>query len=130
MCDLQLRAGDIVYIPPHTAHNIANTGDGLLRYIYIVAPGFGCGNDAASWHGIWVPKAFPQDRGPGDDKKYWFQEGSPVKFAVWSAGPAGAKSFDQSDMLDYPVPPWHWYPAKPDGIIVHLMTEHGATASP
>lgn len=36
--DLQVRAGDVVYIPPHTTHNIANTGDGLLRYIYIVAP--------------------------------------------------------------------------------------------
>ena len=98
-------------------------------YKYL-APGFGWGNDAASWHGIWVPKAFPQDQGPADDRKYWFQEGSPVRFAVWSVGPAGAKSFDQSDMLHYPVPPRHWYPAKPDGIIVHLMTEHAATASP
>ena len=27
-----------VYIPPSTRHNVANTGDELLEYIYVVAP--------------------------------------------------------------------------------------------
>jgi mannose-6-phosphate isomerase-like protein (cupin superfamily) len=26
------------YIPPATRHNVANTGDGLLEYVYVVAP--------------------------------------------------------------------------------------------
>ena len=35
---LQIRGGQVVYIPPHTTHNIVNTGDKALRYIYVVAP--------------------------------------------------------------------------------------------
>jgi len=30
--------GQIAYIPPHTVHNILNTGEGVLRYVYVVAP--------------------------------------------------------------------------------------------
>ena len=36
--ELPIRGGNLVYIPPHTRHNVVNTGSGLLRYIYIVAP--------------------------------------------------------------------------------------------
>jgi len=28
----------LLYVPPVTRHNIANTGDGLLEYVYVVAP--------------------------------------------------------------------------------------------
>ena len=35
---LQIRGGQVVYIPPHTTHNIVNTGDKALKYIYVVAP--------------------------------------------------------------------------------------------
>jgi quercetin dioxygenase-like cupin family protein len=28
----------LVYIPPATRHNVANTGDELLEYVYVVAP--------------------------------------------------------------------------------------------
>jgi mannose-6-phosphate isomerase-like protein (cupin superfamily) len=28
----------LVYIPPSTRHNVTNTGDGLLEYVYVVAP--------------------------------------------------------------------------------------------
>ena len=31
-------APEFVYIPPSTRHNVANTGDGLLEYVYVVAP--------------------------------------------------------------------------------------------
>ena len=31
-------APKLVYIPPATRHNIANTGDELLEYVYVVAP--------------------------------------------------------------------------------------------
>jgi mannose-6-phosphate isomerase-like protein (cupin superfamily) len=36
--ELAIRGGQIVYVPPHTTHNIANTGADVLRYIYVVAP--------------------------------------------------------------------------------------------
>jgi mannose-6-phosphate isomerase-like protein (cupin superfamily) len=28
----------LVYIPPATRHNVTNTGDELLEYVYVVAP--------------------------------------------------------------------------------------------
>ena len=31
-------APEFVYIPPSTRHNVANTGDGVLEYVYVVAP--------------------------------------------------------------------------------------------
>lgn len=35
---LALAAGQVVYIPPGTFHNVHNRGDGALRYVYVVAP--------------------------------------------------------------------------------------------
>ena len=35
---LALEAGQVVYIPPRTQHNVHNRGDGPLRYVYVVAP--------------------------------------------------------------------------------------------
>jgi mannose-6-phosphate isomerase-like protein (cupin superfamily) len=34
----QIGRGKVAYIPPHTNHNIKNTGDEPLVYIYCVAP--------------------------------------------------------------------------------------------
>jgi mannose-6-phosphate isomerase-like protein (cupin superfamily) len=31
-------SSSVVYIPPHTEHNIKNVGSDLLRYVYVVAP--------------------------------------------------------------------------------------------
>jgi len=31
-------APELVYIPPSTRHNVANTGEGPLEYVYVVAP--------------------------------------------------------------------------------------------
>ena len=31
-------AGQVIYIPPQTVHNIRNAGEGVLRYIYITVP--------------------------------------------------------------------------------------------
>jgi quercetin dioxygenase-like cupin family protein len=33
-----LAAPAFAYIPPATRHNVANTGDSLLEYVYVVAP--------------------------------------------------------------------------------------------
>ncbi|MDR3677219.1 MAG: cupin domain-containing protein [Acidobacteriota bacterium] len=33
-----LAAPAFAYIPPSTRHNVANTGDSLLEYVYVVAP--------------------------------------------------------------------------------------------
>ena len=35
---LQVAEGQISYIPPHTVHDVKNTGDKPLIYIYCVAP--------------------------------------------------------------------------------------------
>jgi len=35
---LEVEKNSICYIPPHTCHNIRNTGDEPLVYIYCVAP--------------------------------------------------------------------------------------------
>jgi len=35
---LEVAAGKISYIPPHTDHNVKNNGSGPLVYIYCVAP--------------------------------------------------------------------------------------------
>ncbi len=35
---LAIRGGQEVYVPPHTRHNVRNTGSHPLRYIYVVAP--------------------------------------------------------------------------------------------
>jgi mannose-6-phosphate isomerase-like protein (cupin superfamily) len=34
---LEVKSGVAVYIPPETEHNVVNTGNAPLRYIYIVA---------------------------------------------------------------------------------------------
>lgn len=31
------REGNLIYIPPETAHNIKNTGKDILRYVYVVS---------------------------------------------------------------------------------------------
>lgn len=31
-------AGQVAYIPPGTFHNVHHRGDGVLRYVYVVAP--------------------------------------------------------------------------------------------
>jgi quercetin dioxygenase-like cupin family protein len=35
---IALRAGAVAYNPPHSTHNVVNTGSGPLRYVYIVSP--------------------------------------------------------------------------------------------
>jgi mannose-6-phosphate isomerase-like protein (cupin superfamily) len=34
----KIRSGMVAYNPPHSEHNVINTGKGPLAYIYIVAP--------------------------------------------------------------------------------------------
>lgn len=34
---LDLQVGSVAYCPPATAHNVVNTGSGLLRYVYVVS---------------------------------------------------------------------------------------------
>lgn len=35
---IHFRAPAIVYLPPHTKHNMTNTGDLALRYVFTVTP--------------------------------------------------------------------------------------------
>jgi mannose-6-phosphate isomerase-like protein (cupin superfamily) len=36
--DVPLRANMVAYIPPATRHNVTNTGNDVLEYVWIVAP--------------------------------------------------------------------------------------------
>jgi len=35
---IPISAKRLIYIPPRTRHNVTNTGDVLLEYVYVVAP--------------------------------------------------------------------------------------------
>jgi len=98
-------------------------------YKYI-APGFGWANEAASILAIWVPDQFPEDSEPRNQTPYFKQSESPVPCAVWSVGPGGAKSVFDSDSLGYPLRPLHWYPERPDGLIVHYHFNNCWQSSP
>ncbi len=37
MDPLPIHSGAILYNPPHTAHEVINTGDQVLRYIYVIS---------------------------------------------------------------------------------------------
>jgi mannose-6-phosphate isomerase-like protein (cupin superfamily) len=39
---LAIGEGEIVYCPPETLHNMVNTGDRVLRYVYVVAKAKQC----------------------------------------------------------------------------------------
>jgi mannose-6-phosphate isomerase-like protein (cupin superfamily) len=34
---LEVKANSALYCPPETEHNVVNTGDSVLRYVYVVA---------------------------------------------------------------------------------------------
>ena len=34
---MQVESGHVIYMPPHTRHNVFNTGEVPLRYIYVVS---------------------------------------------------------------------------------------------
>lgn len=35
---VHVEAGQAVYVPPHTEHNVANDGDAVLKYVFVVTP--------------------------------------------------------------------------------------------
>ncbi|MFQ6049273.1 MAG: type II secretion system protein [Phycisphaerae bacterium] len=101
------------------------------RYKYI-APGYGYANNAPTILAIWVPEHFPY--GDGDDVAYFNQKDSPVKFAIWSVGPAGPKSVFESDRLHIPVPERTWYRPcnglRSDGVITLIRATNHYVQSP
>ena len=96
-------------------------------YKYI-SPGLGYANNVLTILPIWVPKEFPSD--DGRDDPYFNTKDSPVKWAVWSVGPSGPKTFWKSEELHYPVPQRNWYSfakgPESEGVIVHLSTGHSS----
>lgn len=91
-------------------------------YKYI-SPGLGWANGALTYLPIWVPEDFPGD---GRPVAYWDQKESPVKYALWSVGPAGPMSVFESEAARAPVPRSTWYdPASRSdgrGVVVYLWT--------
>jgi len=96
-------------------------------YKYVKA-GIGYVNDAPSRISLWVPAAWPSD--DGTDTCYKNAGDSPVKWAVWSVGPGGARSVWDAQADHVPVPPRLWYPTDPDGVIVRLYTGKDWMSSP
>ncbi len=92
-------------------------------YKYI-SPGLGFANGILTILPIWIPQKFPSDE--GRDVPHFSAKASPVKWAVWSVGPSGPKTFWESEELHYPVPRRHWYNfgkgPESEGVIVHLST--------
>lgn len=75
-------------------------------------PGFGWFGDMPSSRGTFVPNGFPYEDGAG--KKYYSEETSPVKYAVWSVGPDGCIElpYVNYDILQFPLRTRYWYPNK------------------
>jgi prepilin-type N-terminal cleavage/methylation domain-containing protein len=95
-------------------------------YRYL-APGPGLLNFITPKHfRIHVHEDFPKASGT---LIYHRKDTSPIKCALWSAGPGGKR--DISDVLSYrPMPPNHWYPERPDGLIVHYYFNNCWQSSP
>ena len=84
---------------------------------------------------VYVPERFPYDRrgsDPAEDTAYYASnaEQCPVEYAVWSVGPAGAKSFYEAQTLRHPIPKRVWYRmadgVKSEGVITIIKTKkHG-----
>jgi prepilin-type N-terminal cleavage/methylation domain-containing protein len=120
--------------PPELTSPVAYLGarpsDVLNRqhpYKYI-APGRGWANESITLLALRVPRAFPDDTGLADDVP-WFDAGkSPLQWALWSVGPAGAKPFDVSDAQHLPVPSRTWYDPTngtvSEGVITLLSSNH------
>lgn len=98
-------------------------------YKYI-APGPGWANGDQSILALWVPSQFPGDSCSSDDKPYFSQQSSPVKWALWSVGPGGPLTVFESDGLHVPVPRRYWYDPTNGtvsaGILPRLSTGHTA----
>jgi len=97
-----------------------------------VTPGYGYSNGAPTILAIWVPENLPSCT--GKVRPYFKQKTSPVKWAVWSVGPAGPLDVKTSDMLHIPVPRSTWYdPSKglrSEGVITHIRWTEGFIHSP
>jgi prepilin-type N-terminal cleavage/methylation domain-containing protein len=93
-------------------------------YKYIT-PGPGTFNGMETILSVLVNANFPEPGGrviPYSNAKT-----APIKFGVWSVGPAGPQDFKTA--REYPVPSQYWYPQKRDGIIVWLKTGEGFVVS-
>jgi type II secretory pathway pseudopilin PulG len=97
-------------------------------YKYL-APGKGFANGDPTILAIWVPHDFPSGDTSAEDVPYFSQAASPVKWALWSVGPAGPLSVFDSDSSHLPVPLRTWYDPSngtvSPGIITRLSTGHG-----
>lgn len=95
-----------------------------------MAIGWGYSNDYKTQFAMWIPKDYPVSK---EDCVLYYVSGGrcyrfpgrvpaepPVKWAVWSVGPAGDPGWVESGMRLLPVPKREWYPIREDGIIVRL----------
>ena len=94
------------------------------------AIGWGYSNNSKSTFGMWVPRDYPVGR--SECALYYLSKGqvyrypeklpceAPIRWAVWSVGPAGDPGWQEAGCRMLPVPRREWYPRNSNGIIVRL----------
>lgn len=114
--------------PFNTVKNEDGFDEGRM-YKY-TAIGWGYSNNSKTTFAMWIPTDYPISEKPC--ALYYLSKGqiyrypekkpceAPVRWAVWSVGPAGDPGWQEAGIRKLPVPKSEWYPYNPRGIIVRL----------
>lgn len=99
------------------------------RVYKYLAPGQGYANGSPTILAMWVPRDAASGADPAGDVPYFSQATSPVKWALWSVGPAGPLSVFDSDSSHLPVPSRTWYDPSngtvSSGVVARLSSGQG-----
>jgi prepilin-type N-terminal cleavage/methylation domain-containing protein len=87
-------------------------------YKYL-APGWGYVNNSLSKIKLYVPVDYPQCE-VEESVAMRSQEQSPVKWVIWSVGPAGACDLFEFHRMRLPIRKQRWYPFDHRGLIVRM----------
>ncbi|MGQ9579591.1 MAG: type II secretion system protein [Armatimonadota bacterium] len=115
--------------PFNTVRNESGFDEGRM-YKYN-AIGWGYSNNSKTTFAMWIPIDYPTSEkscalyyldNKGQIYRYPERKPceAPVKWAVWSVGPAGDPGWQEAGIRKLPVPKSEWYPYNPEGIIVRL----------
>ena len=101
------------YIGAYRIYDPFNPGH---TYKYI-APGFGWKDGKLSPFCMNVPMC---GEGAEGCTSYSSRDTCPLKWAIWSVGPAGNIDISEHERRNLPVPRLEWFPYKDNGVIVRL----------
>jgi len=133
--DLPRELRDMRYLATHRMYDPFNTVrdqqevDQGRTYKYL-AIGWGYSNNSKTSFAMWIPKDYPV--GKKDCALYYINKGetyryperkpwdAPIRWAVWSVGPAGDPGWQEAGVRKLPVPKEEWYPYNENGVIVRF----------